>query len=199
MNPQVNLLPKFERYSNLSYYLFISGLVLLLVLAGVLTYFFVQEREALRAHEAEIAFMEEEKSLLEARLESEAEPETTMLAEIVAFADSHAVPVSPLVNELEALLPENSYLVRYIYNYHDLQIETHFETMTDTAGYMELLTNARYLSSPRVDYIETMDPDTGGTEEGEALVNFDLIPRYHAEYSMEVNHDELMMEEDEDE
>lgn len=199
MKPQVNLLPKYEKYSNLAYIIFIILLVLLIVLSGVLTYFLIKERSTLEEKKAEISRLSDEKSILLAQISSAEETETTSIVDAVDFAKSQAVPVSKLVDELVELLPENSYLVNYRYDYESVTIDTHFETMTDVAEYMELLTNSHYLLDAKVEYIDTQEvEETEDQEKTEEESEYPILPRYQTTYSMDVNQQELMKEEEDE-
>lgn len=206
MKPEVNLLPKYERYSNLSNILFIIFLVLFLILASLLTYFFFKERSLLAEQETEITRLSQEKDILEARLSAvSGTVDATTISDAVAFAETLAVPASKLVAEHMDFLPERGYLVNYVYDYQTVTMEAHFETIPDAAHYMNSLVLSPYSLNERVDEIQTAEespvdrPAEEEEENEEERIRYDVLPRYQATYSIEVNHEELMGEEDEDE
>ncbi|QGS69020.1 hypothetical protein CV093_13245 [Oceanobacillus sp. 143] len=64
MKPEVNLLPKYERYNNVPFILFIIGLVVCLLLSGTLICFYVTTNGELTKAEANVSQLTEEKHCL---------------------------------------------------------------------------------------------------------------------------------------
>lgn len=194
MRPEVNLLPKYERYSNASYILFIVGLVICLLLAGTLVYFYFSTKSELETAQASVNTLTEQKNDLETRLNTEGTSDSDSLEDAIMFAESYVIPTSILIDELFVLLPDNSYLSDYLYDYNTVKIETQFEEGSDTADYVDELTNSPYMDNVKIDLVEAYEPFPGETNDMDTIVNYDVLPRYNAFYSFEVNGIELREE-----
>ncbi|AXI09690.1 hypothetical protein CUC15_12485 [Oceanobacillus zhaokaii] len=198
MKPEVNLLPKYERYNNVPFILFIIGLVVCLLLSGTLICFYVTTNGELTKAEANVSQLTEEKTLLEARVNILNTNDSSTLEGAIAYAEQYVVPTSTLVDEFIVLLPESSYLSYFLYDYETVQVETQFEVLTDTANYVEALTNSAYMKNVVIDEVETFDHETEDIDE-EMDRRYEVIPRNHAHYSLEVNKEALVEEEETDE
>ncbi|RDW21568.1 PilN domain-containing protein [Oceanobacillus chungangensis] len=198
MKPEVNLLPKYERYNNVPFILFFIGLIICLLLGGSLIYFYVTTNAELTEAEANVSQLTEEKTLLEARVNALNTSDSSTLEGAITYAEQYVVPTSKLIEEFMVLLPENSYLSDLNYDFETVQIETQFETITDSADYVEALTNSAYMENVVINQVETFEHETGEADD-EIKDQYNIIPRYHAYYSLEVNKSELVKEEDTDE
>ncbi|RLL47867.1 hypothetical protein D8M04_00890 [Oceanobacillus piezotolerans] len=202
MLPDINLLPKYERQNSLAFTLFITGLVTCLLLFAVLIYFFITLKDNLAETEESISQLTEEKSLLEARMNALMTEDESggSFESAVTYAESYIIPTSDFIHELITLLPENSYLNNYNYDYQSVTVETQFETMNDAAGYIAVLQNSNYIDDVVINDITTLDPVAEQTaEEGMGSKFFDVIPRYIVNYSIDVNQAFLTREEGTDE
>ncbi|RDW16339.1 hypothetical protein CWR48_16985 [Oceanobacillus arenosus] len=198
MKPEVNLLPKYERYNNVPFILFIIGLVICLLLAGALIYFYVTTKGELNDAEANVSQLTDEKTLLEARVNALNTNDSATLASAIDYAEKFKVPTSKLVDEFMELLPDHSYLSYLLYDYETVQLETQFEVLTNTAYYVDALTNSPYMENVVVDKVETFEH---GSEDPNAKIEnqYEIIPRNHAYYSLDVNNEALIEGEETDE
>ena len=196
MLPEVNLLPKYERTESVLYNVFIVGVILLILLAGILSYFYFTTKSELSKVEERVESLSHEKELLEASIAGMQKVETTNFEDIVAYVDSFATPTSILVDELIALLPEHGYLSALTYDFNSVQIETQFETLPDSSTYVADLLESVYLKDVEVDQISTFSLDG---ESEDMLADNDVIPRYHVDYSLEIDHESFAGEEEENE
>ncbi|QGS69019.1 hypothetical protein CV093_13240 [Oceanobacillus sp. 143] len=136
--------------------------------------------------------------MLEARVNILNTNDSSTLEGAIAYAEQYVVPTSTLVDEFIVLLPESSYLSYFLYDYETVQVETQFEVLTDTANYVEALTNSAYMKNVVIDEVETFDHETEDIDE-EMDRRYEVIPRNHAHYSLEVNKEALVEEEETDE
>lgn len=203
MLPEVNLLPKYERAESRLYGLFIVGLILIVIAIGGLAYFYFATSSALEDAEDRVAALNEEKIILETRLSSlDTESDAPSFSDAVAFVESYQLRTSELVDEFITRLPAHAYLSRYDFDYNSVTIETQFETIPATSDYVADLTESAYLDSVIVEEVLafTHHPE-GNDEEGINAVDgrYEVIPRYDVRYSMQVNHENLAREEENDE
>ena len=201
MLPDINLLPKYERQSSIAYILFLVGLVISIVLFIVLIYFYFSTKNSLEDTEQQVNQLTQEKTILEERLaQATTDDGADTLENAVAYAEHHIVPTSTFIDELFTLLPENSYISNYNYNYQTVDIETQFETMHDAAAYVEQLNESNFVRNVVVNQMNTVEL---ATEQQEEEVNderlFETIPRYNVSYSIDVNQNYLKEEGNKDE
>ena len=196
MLPEVNLLPKYERTESLLYNVFIVGVILLILMSGILAYFYFTTKSELATVEERVESLNHDKELLEASISGMQQVETTNFEDIVAYVDSFSTPTSILVDELITLLPEHGYLSTFTYDFNTIQIETQFETLPDSSTYVVNLLKSRYLKDVEVNQISTFSLDR---ETGDLSADYDVIPRYHVDYYLEIDHDSFAGEEEENE
>jgi len=188
MLPDINLLPKYDRQNSLTYILFLIGLFLgLIVLIGLIVYYFYI-RGSLEDTSQRLSQVQQEKQLFEEQFTKLELEETDTFQTVYTYIDQQIVPTSYLIDELINRLPDSSYLSRFNYNYQTVDIETQFETMSDTATYVEELIRSEYVHGVKVDQVNTFELDPIETTEEESDDIYDTVPRYHVSYSLEVNH-----------
>lgn len=185
MLPEVNLLPKYERSESILYRIFIIGFIFIILASGVLGYFYFSAKGHLNTAEESITALNEEKAVLETRLHAVNTEEKVSLKEVVAYLESYHIPTSMLIDELVTLLPAHADLSQFSYDYHSIDIETQFETIPDTSAYIANLIESAYLDEVVINRIEAI-------LQGES----ENILGYHADYSMQINHQNLAGEEE---
>ncbi|MFD1851898.1 hypothetical protein [Oceanobacillus bengalensis] len=189
MLPDINLLPKYERESSLLYILFIIGTFICLSLFAVVVYFYFTTKGTLEDTETQVEQLNQEKTLLEVRLNTETTvEETATLEDAVTYAEHHIVPTSHFIDELLLLLPTNGYLSNYTFNYQSVNVETQFEQMGDAALYVAELNESEYVRDVQVNQISTFELSYGQpAEEVDIEEMYDIIPRYNVSYSIIVD------------
>lgn len=168
----------------------------MILMSGILAYFYFTTKSELATVEERVESLNHDKELLEASIAGMQQVETTNFEDIDAYVDSFATPTSILVDELLALLPEHGYLSTFTYDFNSVQIETQFETLPDSSTYVIHLLGSKYLKNVEVDQINTSSFEL---ESMDMLAEYDVIPRYHVDYSLEIDHDSFAGEEEENE
>lgn len=199
MLPEVNLLPKYERSESVLYTVFIIGLVICILLFAMLGYLYFTKKGDLGASQERVTSLEEEKTLIETKINAQNVDEKSFLDQAIAYVERYEAPTSILVDEFITLLPEHGYLSTYSYDYESVTIETQFETITDASTYIDDLTNSAYLNGVVIDQLETFTLEQETEEEVQIEERYEIIPRYQVSYSMQVNHNSLAGEEENDE
>lgn len=195
--PEVNLLPKYERESSIKYLLFIIFIVLMLIFHLFIGIYYFITKSNLEAVKDEYTQLNEQLNILTAELKQLEDGGNSSLGQAVTIVEQHEIPTSNFITELDSLLPNNGYLSEYEYENGDTKVVAHFETLDTVANYTTELTTSDYITDTKVDEVETfMLKDE---EADEDIEQFDLIPRYEANFSLIVNKQQLKGESSEDE
>lgn len=190
--PEINLLPEYRRDSHLLsivYYIFIALILLSFVALG---YFYFSTKSKFETLSQEATELTEKRDLLAAEKEELESDDGSAYEQAVRFAQNYAVPTSKLIDELNHLLPENSYLSNYDYSSSGVNIQSHFETLDAVAQYTNLLTNSELISDTKVDSINTFTLKEEETED--VSTQFNTIPRYESDFSLTINKRKLKEE-----
>ena len=190
--PEINLLPEYRRDSHLLsivYYIFIALILLSFVALG---YFYFSTKSKFETLSQEATELTEKRDLLAAEKEELESDDGSAYEQAVRFAQNYAVPTSKLIDELNHLLPENSYLSNYDYSSSGVNIQSHFETLDAVAQYTNLLTNSELISDTKVDSINTFTLKEEETKD--VSTQFNTIPRYESDFSLTINKRKLKEE-----
>lgn len=190
MIPDINLLPEYERQSSILYLIFLIGLILCIILYGVLGFFYFSEKNKLNEIETELTELNEQKAILEGQLAALHTEEEDSYFIAAAYADHLLIPTSSLIDEFMELLPMNGYLTNYRYSYQSVEIDTQFDSLFDAASYFSALKDSDFVRDVRIHYLNAFDLEEDETE-GELQVNestdYDVIPRYDVNYTIDLN------------
>ncbi|WP_332649377.1 PilN domain-containing protein [Lysinibacillus sp. 54212] len=186
MIPDINLMPKLEKGETSSKLLYVLlGIVVLLGLV-VLSWMYVSAKSNLSDLTSEQAELEEKRIKLEAELSALQTMNQGSLEESVAFVELVSYPVSPLIDETQGLLPENTYLREYEFGESSVTIKVDFETLNEVSTYVSRLENSPYFIDSQVGTIENFELDPA--EEGESEeVKFNEVPRYSVEVMLMID------------
>ncbi|WP_026906456.1 PilN domain-containing protein [Paucisalibacillus globulus] len=192
MLPEINLLPKIERQSSVHYIIFLSGLIICLLLFSALIYFYLNAKSDLNEVNRNISQLEQEKTILEQRINNlDTGDETDVFEKVATFVEQQIIPTSNFIDELLVLLPEHGYLSNYAYNYQSVQIETQFETMTAAADYVEDLNSSDYIKNVQVNTMNTFE--LGDAQDDNEEI-YSTIPRYTVNITIEVDEQFMIQE-----
>lgn len=180
MNPEINLLPVFEKRKPESY----LGLILFIVVLGGLIVFLAMYLMGIKQDAADLQAQEQaliaERTTLQSQIATaEPEPEITY-ADAVLYVETNSYPVSPLYEEIQQLAGPTRYVSSYSFNPAQIAINVDFETKSDIAFFIEDMMKSNYFEDVRVSTISEFEL-TSTTEEQEGLVEEDAVaPRYTA-------------------
>jgi len=195
--PDINLLPKYERQSQSMFYLFIIFVMLIILAFVFIGVYYFMTKNKLDAAEIEHEQLSAQAKELQVQIDEIEADGNSSYAQAVTFAESHDLPTSKLITELDKLLPDHGYLSEYEYGSQVAKIITHFETLDTVAAYTTKLTISDYMKDVRVDKIDTFERKNEQLADNE--VNFEIIPRYEAHFTLDINKYELKEESEEDE
>ena len=193
MQPDINLLPKYERQSSLISIIFISAFVIWLLVTAFVIYQYVHTKSSLKQVNAQVEELTEKKTNLEQEVAAMQSVEQESLASAVEYAESVTFPTSRLIDSLINSLPEHAYFTNYDYNEGEIKIQSQFETMDVAADYVAKLVASDYINDVKVEKVEAFD-----IEENDQ-VNFNTVPRYDVTQLLQANIEKLKEEADSDE
>lgn len=178
MVPEINLLPQIERRKSSNLLVIIGAILIVLLLIFLLIQYFTLKSDvtSLSSQETEITV---ERDLLSAEVAAMATGEQGSLSSSVTFVESVSYPVSPLIDEIQSLLAENTYLRAYQFNEEGVLLEADFETMNEISSFIERLLNSSYFGDVKVETLSSFEPVGEGDTEDDKI-DFDVQWRYSA-------------------
>lgn len=180
MNPEINLLPVFEKRKPESY----LGLILFIIILGAFIVFLAIYLMGIKQEAADLAAEEQNLIAQRAALQNEVAtgepaPEITY-ADAVLFVETNSYPVSPLYEEIQNLADANTYVRNYAFSPEAITLAVDFETKSQVALFVENLMKSNYFENVQVDSIVEFEP-LSTTEETEGVVEEEEVaPRYTA-------------------
>lgn len=205
---EINLLPQYERKSQNLFYYFLLFLIVILISYSLFGFYYFSTKSKVKAVDIKQAELNVDMEELDMELNQETADETLSIEQAVLFAENYNIPTSTLILELNDLLPEQSYLSDYTYSNKVSNIIVHFETLDAIANYTSDLTTTDFLEDAKVNGISTFelkedaDQDEDEYEDEEIVedeIQFDIIPRYEADFTLDINKEKLKGEQDLDE
>lgn len=193
MQPDINLLPKYERQSSFISIIFISAFVIWLLITALLIYQYVSTKSSLKQVNTQVEQLTEKKTNLEQEVAAMQSVERASLASAVEYAESVTFPTSRLIDNLINSLPEHAYFSNYDYNEGEIKIQSQFETMDVAADYVAKLVASDYINDVKIEKVEAFDI------EGSDQISFNTVPRYDVTQLLQANIEKLKEEADSDE
>lgn len=109
------------------------------------------------------------------------------LEQSVQFVNHVSYPVTPLIDETQALLPEHTYLRNYQFGEENIEITADFETMSAISNYLDKLNVSPYFTDVQVGTIENFDLAIGEQNEVNAQDKYQQLPRYSVTFSLAID------------
>ena len=185
MIPDINLIPKVERSPQGSKTIYILlSIVALLALSLFLWQYFGARAQITELQAEESNLIIERDQLLADVTMSQTGNQGT-LEQSLRFVEMVSYPVSPLMDEIQGLQPNNSYLRNYSFNPGSVSISVDFETLSDVATYVSRLSNSSYFTDGQV--LSITNSGLGEELGTEGETNFDVIPRQSVEITLLIN------------
>lgn len=187
MVPEINLLPKIESKKSSNFLI-----ILCVILLGALILFLIMQSfslkkdiSALTNEEIQLAA---EQEVLVAQVSSTNTEDQGSLSSSVTFVESVSYPVSPLIEEVQSLLIENTYLRDYQFAEMGVNLTADFETMNGLSIFIEKLLNSSYFTDVKVEQISTFEPAVNSEETTDTdETDFDAQPRYSATINLTID------------
>ena len=188
MIPDINLLPKLEQenVSNKLFYILIgiiAGLALIL-----LGWLYFTARGDIKDLEAEELTLQQQLTDVQTELTALEMSKTGTISESLAFVKRVSYPVSPLIDEINGLLPEHAYLRNYSFTESGVQINIDFESLSEISRYVERLNNSPFFEDVQLNELNGFEIVAGADSiKAEDLIDFNEAARYSSMISIVID------------
>lgn len=183
--PDINLLPKYERQSPHLFYFFIFMMIIILIAYALLGVYYFTTKSKMKTTEAKYEELTAEVDALYLQVNENKTDDNTSIDQAVTYVENFDIPTSTFIVEINDLLPEQGYLSEYAYSNKIADVVAHFETLDSVANYTSQLITSGYLNDTKVNDIDTFVLKED--EEDSEFVHFNIIPRYEADFTLDIN------------
>lgn len=187
MVPDINLLPNLEKKHSTPTLIYVVFIILIGMIIGYMIFLFFQAKSGLTTLNAQEVDLSSQREQLQIELDSKQNANKGSLEQSVQFVENISYPVTPLMDETQVLLPEQTYLRNYVFGEKNVEITADFETMSAISAYLEKLTASHYFNDIQVDTISNFDVAIGNQEEKSAKNKFKEVPRYSATITLGID------------
>jgi len=187
MVPDINLLPNLEKKHSTPTLIYVVFIILIGMIIGYMIFLFFQAKSDLTTLNAQEVELSSQREQLQIELDSKQNANKGSLEQSVQFVEKVSYPVTPLMDETQVLLPEQTYLRNYVFGEKNVEVTADFETMSAISSYLEKLTASPYFNDIQVDTISNFDVAIGSQEEKSAKNKFKEVPRYSATITLGID------------
>ncbi|MEQ6355013.1 hypothetical protein ABNX05_10335 [Lysinibacillus sp. M3] len=187
MVPEINLLPDLEKKHSTPALFYIVFIILIGMIVGYMIFLFFQAKSDLTKLSAQEMELSSQHEQLQTELDVKRNVNEGSLEQSVQFVEKVSYPVTPLMDETQVLLPEQTYLRDYVFGEKNVEVTADFETMSAISSYLEKLTVSRYFNDIQVDTISNFDVAIGNQEEENTKNKFKEVPRYSATITLGID------------
>ncbi|MBM7691927.1 type IV pilus assembly protein PilN [Peribacillus deserti] len=185
----INLLPKKEKRNPLQLILLSSIFAVLIVLAVLTWYVYsaqILERDQLKE---QLHNTQSVRGKLEQQTVSQEDGSSVeKLTEAIQWAEDYPFPVSALMKDLTALLPERGYILSFqMQGESSIELSVQFDSSRESAFFLKRLKSSEIISKAAINRIDTREIEEDGDE-----IESTSIPRYIAQYVITINRDNLI-------
>ncbi|WP_042472162.1 PilN domain-containing protein [Bacillus ndiopicus] len=185
MIPDINLLPHINRSeSNLKIFYSSLAVLALLILSLIVWQFFSMKDEVTKLTN-EQQTLQAQKDQLQGEYNALLNSNTGSIEQAVTFVEKVSYPVSPLVDEVRALLLPNSYLRNYTFDEEKVIVKADFETFTNISKYVALLERSEYFNDVQLGTVDDFEINPNGSNEKE--VDFSSVSRYSVQIELYID------------
>jgi len=178
MVPEINLLPNLEKKHSTPTLIYVVFIILIGMIVGYMIFLFFQAKIDLTKLSAQEVELSSQREQFQIELDGKRNLNQGSLEQSVQFVENVSYPVTPLIDETQVLLPEQTYFRKYVFGEENVEITADFETMSAISAYLEKLTASPYFNDIQVDTISNFDVSIGNHEEESAKDRFKEVPRY---------------------
>ncbi|MFJ8512785.1 PilN domain-containing protein [Lysinibacillus xylanilyticus] len=187
MVPEINLLPNLEKKHSTPTLIYVVFIILIGMIVGYMIFLFFQAKIDLTKLSAQEVELSSQREQLQIELDGKRNLNQGSLEQSVQFVEDVSYPVTPLIDETQVLLPEQTYFREYVFGEENVEITADFETMSAISSYLEKLTASPYFNDVQVDTISNFNVSIGNQEEESAKDRFKEVPRYSATITLGID------------
>ena len=186
MIPDINLLPKVNQDEGSSRTFFMLIAIIVLLLLAVMSWLYFAARADIVDLTAEEQELLAERNALQAQLTDLQGLNQGSIEESIAFVERVSYPVTPLIDETQGLLPDNTYLRSYSFGSSTVSFSVDFETLNAISMYIERLENSAYFLDAQIGSIANFELSPAEEVKDEKL-KFTEVPRYAVNVTLNIN------------
>ncbi|MGE7092986.1 PilN domain-containing protein [Lysinibacillus sp. NPDC048646] len=188
MVPEINLLPNLEKKKSAPTVVYVLLIVLIGIILGYMIFSYFQAKGDLTKLSAQEVELASQRDQLQIELDVKRNTNKGSLEQSVQFVDNVSYPVSPLIDETQVLLPEQTYLRNYVFGEKDIEIIADFETMSAISSYLDKLTVSSFFNDIQVGTISNFDLSIGDQDEENSMDKFKEMPRYSVTITLAIDY-----------
>lgn len=179
--PNINLMPRVEKQkSNFQLFYVVIGVLMILAIAAM-TWLFFTARGDLNQLQTQGQALQSELTTAQAELAVMQSTTASTISESLAFVERVSYAVSPLIDEINGLLPEHTYLRNYAFTETGVQISVDFESLAVISQYVERLNNSPYFDDVQLNSLNGFEINAGTDLAAEtSAIDFSQSVRYAA-------------------
>lgn len=178
MVPEINLLPNLEKKKTTPTLIYAILIILIGIIVGYMIFLFFQAKSELTKLSAQEVELTSQHEQLQIELDAKRNANKGSLQQSVQFVENVSYPVTPLIDETQVLLPEQTFLRNYTFEEKEVEITADFETMSAVSAYLEKLTASPYFNDVQIDTIANFEVSNENEEKAVSKDMFKEIPRY---------------------
>lgn len=178
MVPEINLLPNLEKKKSAPTLIYVLLIILVGLVLGYMIFLYIQAKGDLLQLNTQEVELSSQRDQLQLELDVNKQTNKGSLEQSVQFVEKISYPVTPLIDEMQALLPEQTYLRKYAFSENQVEMTSDFESMAAISKYLDKLLVSPFFSDVQVSTIDNFDVTGGKAEEIIAQDKFKEIPRY---------------------
>ncbi|WP_409368584.1 PilN domain-containing protein [Lysinibacillus sp. 38-6] len=187
MVPEINLLPNLEKQKSAPILVYIGIIALVGIVIAYMIFLYFQARGEIKQLNAQEIELTSKQTQLQIELDGIRNMNAGTLEQSVQFVNHVSYPVTPLIDETQALLPEHTYLRNYQFGEENIEITADFETMSAISNYLDKLNVSPYFTDVQVGTIENFDLAIGEQNEVNAQDKYQQLPRYSVTISLAID------------
>lgn len=179
--PNINLMPRIEKQKSNFQFFYIVISILMLVAITVMTWLFFTAREDLNQLQVQGQALQTELTAAQVELAAKQSTTASTITESLAFVERVSYAVSPLIDEINGLLPKYTYLINYAFTETGVQINVDFESLAVVSQYVERLNNSPYFDNVQLNSLNGFEINSGTDLAADtSAIDFSESVRYSA-------------------
>ncbi|WP_312124621.1 PilN domain-containing protein [Lysinibacillus boronitolerans] len=187
MVPEINLLPSLEKKKSAPTLIYVLLIILVGLVLGYMIFLYIQAKGDLLQLNTQEVELSSQRDQLQLELDVNKQTNKGSLEQSVQFVEKISYPVTPLIDEMQALLPEQTYLRKYAFSENQIEMTSDFESMAAISKYLDKLLASPFFSDVQVSTIDNFDVTGGKAEEVIAQDKFKEIPRYSVTITLAID------------
>lgn len=187
----INLLPKKEKKKSYVWLFFILFLAVVALGSVYLFQLYNNQLATKQKLQSELTNLKVEKVTLESKaMKSESENAEEKLTAAIKWADENQYSTYSFLGKISSLLPERGFIMNFAFqNDGAAALSVQFDSTRESAFYLKSLSKADFIKN-----VELVNIQTDKLESDTVVNNNEVLPRYTANYQLQVDTTKLKQE-----